>query len=317
MKHLKDYVWGIVGLVALVVAVWLLFRELRGLSLADVEASVAAIGPMGFALVALSTLLAYCGLTFYDRTALDHMGLKLPWPFVATVSFVTYALAHNIGATVLSGGLIRYRAYSTKGLNAAQVTGLVAFCSLTYTLSMATVGGFALTLRPDLITRITPLEPWAGRMIGAGLLGMFALYVIGSLRHFPPMKFWGFSILYPRPAIAARQLLAGPLEILGAVGIIYFALPAASNPGFVVIAGIFVLAFSAALLSHAPGGVGVLEFAFVKALYDVPRADVIAALLVFRLFYLVGPFVVAVIVAAVFERKSIFALFQKRLGASP
>ena len=209
MKHLKDYVWGVVGLVALVVAVWLLFRELRGLSLADVEASVVAIGPKGFALAALSTLAAYVGLAFYDKTALEHMGVKLPWPFVATVSFVTYALAHNIGATVFSGGLIRYRAYSTKGLNATQVAGLVAFCSLTYTLSMATVGGFALTLRPDLIARITPLEPWAGQGIGAVLLGVFALYVIGSLRHFPAMKLWGFSILYPRPASNCRAAMAG------------------------------------------------------------------------------------------------------------
>jgi len=197
------------------------------------------------------------------------------------------------------------------------VAGLVAFCSLTYTLSMATVGGFALTLHPDIISRLTPLRPWAGQLIGAGLLALFALYVIGSLRHFPAMKVWNFSILYPRPAIAARQLIAGPLEILGAVGIIYFALPAASNPGFVVIAGVFVLAFSAALMSHAPGGLGVLEFAFVKALHDVPPADVIAALLVFRLFYLVAPFVVAVMVAVVFERKTIFAVFQKRVGASP
>jgi len=317
MKHLKDYAWGIFGLVALAVAGWLLVHELHGLSLADIGASISAIGSRGFGLAALSTLVAYCGLAFYDKTALEHMGVKLPWPFVATVSFVTYALAHNIGATVFSGGLIRYRAYSTKGLSAAQVAGLVAFCSLTYTLSMATVGGFALTLHPDIISRLTPLRPWAGQLIGAGLLALFALYVIGSLRHFPAMKVWNFSILYPRPAIAARQLIAGPLEILGAVGIIYFALPAASNPGFVVIAGVFVLAFSAALMSHAPGGLGVLEFAFVKALHDVPPADVIAALLVFRLFYLVAPFVVAVMVAVVFERKTIFAVFQKRVGASP
>ena len=312
MKHLSDWIWGIVGLAALCVALWLLYRELHGLSLADVEASLTAIGPVGFAWAAGSTLIAYVALAFYDRIALAHLGITLKWPFVAAVSFVTYALAHNIGATIFSGGLIRYRAYSTKGLNAAQVAGVVAFCSLTYTLSMCTVGGFALTFRPDLITRLGPFEPWMGQAIGAGLLALFALYVIGSLRHFPPMKLWSFSILYPRPAIAARQLLAGPVEILGAAGIIYCSLPSASNPGFIVIVGIFVAAFSVALLSHAPGGLGVLEFSFLKALHDVPRADVIAALLIFRLFYLIGPFVVSVFVAIYFERRTIFALFQKR-----
>jgi glycosyltransferase 2 family protein len=315
MKHLSDIIWGIVGLVALCVAVWLLYRELHGLSLADVEASLAAIGPTRFVFVAGSTLIAYVALAFYDYIALAHMGRRLRWRFVALVSFVTYALAHNIGATVFSGGLIRYRAYSTKGLSAAQVAGLVAFCSLTYTLSMCTVGGFALTFRPDLATRLGPFEPWMGQAAGAGLLALFALYVVGSLRHFPPMKLGKFSLLYPRPGIAARQLLAGPIEILGAAGIIYFALPAASNPGFIVIVGIFVAAFSVALLSHAPGGVGVLEFSFLKALSDVPRADVVAALLVFRLFYLLAPFIFAIIVAGIFERRALFAMFRRRAGA--
>ena len=104
MKHFKDYVWGIIGLLALGVAIWLLYRELHGLSWSEVEASLVAIGPKGFALAAFSTLVAYTGLAFYDRIALAHMGFKLPWPFVALVSFVTYALAHNIGATVFSGG---------------------------------------------------------------------------------------------------------------------------------------------------------------------------------------------------------------------
>ena len=73
---------------------------------------------------------------------------------------------------------------------------------------------------------------------------------------------------------------AAPLELLGAAGIIYFALPAAGNPGFFIVLGIFLASFSIALVSHAPGGLGVLEFAFVKAMPDTPRADLVAALLV-------------------------------------
>ncbi len=50
-----------------------------------------------------------------------------------------------------------------------------------------------------------------------------------------------------------------------------------------VILGIFLISFSAALISHAPGGLGVLELVFVMGLPDMNPADVIAALLVFRL----------------------------------
>jgi glycosyltransferase 2 family protein len=60
----------------------------------------------------------------------------------------------------------------------------------------------------------------------------------------------------------------------------------------------------------------VLEFSFLRALHDVPRADVVAALLVFRLFYLVGPFVFSIFVAAWFERRTLLGLFRRGLGTA-
>ena len=91
--------------------------------------------------------------------------------------------------------------------------------------------------------------------------------------------------------------------MVGASGIIYFALPAATNPGFVIVLGVFVASFSIALISHAPGGLGVLEFTFLKAMPDAPQANVVAALLVFRLLYLILPLMFALIVVLDYERK--------------
>jgi uncharacterized membrane protein YbhN (UPF0104 family) len=90
--------------------------------------------------------------------------------------------------------------------------------------------------------------------------------------------------------------------LIGAAGIIYFALPEAGNPGFPIILAIFLVSFSAALISHAPGGLGVLELVFVTGLPDMNPADVIAALLVFRLFYLIIPLIAALFVILFFER---------------
>ena len=109
-----------------------------------------------------------------------------------------------------------------------------------------------------------------------------------------------------------RQLLAAPLELLGAAGIIYFALPEAGNPGFAVVAGVFLASFSAALLSNAPGGLGVLEFVFLKAMPDIPAAQVIAALLVFRLLYLLIPLAFASIVVVIFERQKLIDAIKLR-----
>ena len=66
--------------------------------------------------------------------------------------------------------------------------------------------------------------------------------------------------------------------------------------------GVFLASFSLALVSHAPGGLGVLEFAFLEAMPDVPQANVIAALLVFRLLYLILPLMFAIEVVLGFER---------------
>ena len=67
--------------------------------------------------------------------------------------------------------------------------------------------------------------------------------------------------------------------------------------------GVFVVSFSIALISHAPGGLGVLEYTFVEAMPDAPKANVVAALLVFRLLYLILPLIFALVVVLDYERK--------------
>jgi glycosyltransferase 2 family protein len=307
-----DYVWPVVGLGAVVLASWALWKEIRGLSIADVETALWAIAPLHWILTFLATLMAYCALAWYDQIALAHMGRRLNWGFIAVVSFTTYALSHNIGFTMLSGAVVRYRAYSTKGLGVVEVGLLVAFCAFTFTLGNVLLGGFVLLFDPDIVRRWLDLPAWVGPSLGLLMLSAVCLYVVGSLLHFAPLRIGGFELVYPRPPIAARQLLAGPVELIGAAGIIYFALPAVGNPGFLIVLGIFLASFTAALISHAPGGLGVLEFAFITALPEAPKADVLAALIVFRLFYLILPLIFALIVVALFERQRISELLHAK-----
>ena len=314
MKKTMDALWPVIGLCVVGVASWLLLKELRGLAWSDVEAGLKAIAPSRWALAILSTLLAYSALAWYDQIALRHLGRKLGIGFIALVSFTTYALSHNIGASVFSGAVVRYRAYSTRGFSAAEVGLLVAFCSFTFTLGCVMLGGIALVLRPEIAMRFAGLPSWSGLAIGNLMLAAVALYGVGSLLHFKPLKLGSFLLVYPRPPVAARQFLAGPLELIGAAGIIYFALPDAANPGFVTVLGIFLASFSLALLSHAPGGLGVLELSFVTAMPEAPKAQIIAALLAFRLLYLILPLAFALVVVALYERRNIAALLRPSQG---
>ena len=272
--------------------------------------SIGNVSKSSYLLAAFSALLAYTALAWYDRIALIHLNRQneISWPFVASCSFVTYALGHNIGASVLSGGLVRLRAYGACGLNAAEVAILVALCSFTFAYGTILLTGFVLLVEPEIVQPLAELIPSLDlpvalvEMIGAAMLGLCALYVIGSWRHFKPVHFRSVHIVYPRLPVVLRQLIAAPLELAAAAGIIYFVLPETGNPGFLVVLGAFMLSFSAGLLSQTPGGIGVMEAVFLALLPSIPPSDTVAALLIWRLMYLMIPLALSVPLIVAFER---------------
>jgi len=311
MKKLLDYLWPVLGVAAVIGSLYLLNKEFHGESVGrDVWLALKEIPPHRYFLAGLGTLLAYAALAWYDRIALLHLGVThISWPFISLCSFTTYALSHNIGASVFSGAMVRYRAYSTKGLTAAQVALLVVLCSYTFGFGCVLLAGLLLTYDPGLTERLTGYlpdfftHPHTARTIGLLFLSGVALYIVGSLKHFAPFKFWNYEIVYPRPEVMKQQLFAAPLELIGAASIIYFALPEAGNPGYLVVLGAFILSFFVALVSHAPGGLGVFELVFIKLTPDLQQERVLAALLVWRLFYLIVPLLFALVVVVIFERK--------------
>ncbi|MGE6792547.1 lysylphosphatidylglycerol synthase transmembrane domain-containing protein [Pseudomonas guineae] len=297
----SDLIWTLVGLSAVVLSCYLLYHQVRTISLDEIADSLRVIPRMNWLLAGAATLGAYSALAWYDRIALAHLGKKIPWRFISLCSFTTYALAHNIGASVFSGALVRYRAYRSKGMTPQEIGILIVFCSFTFILGTLLASGCVLLLEPDLIHRVTKVTPRVSEIIGGLLLLLVALYVLGSWRQFKPLHWRKLHIEYPRLRIVARQLLAGPLELACAAAIIYFALPAEHNPGYLVVFGVFLASFSLALLSHAPGGLGVLEVTFLAAMPELPAADVLAALIVFRGFYLLLPFALSLLIVVGFE----------------
>ena len=325
MKRLFDYLWPAIGLIAVVVSIWLLSKEFKGEAVGtQVREQLESIAPKHYLLSLLSALVAYAALAWYDRIALIHLGIRdIPLRFIAACSFTTYALSHTIGASVFSGAMVRYRAYSSKGLTAGQVAILVAVTSLTFLLGTLLVGGIVLSLEPQELRRVANFLPHLfnntkiAQLIGVGCLTAVGLYIAGSILRLPPVLIGRFRVDYPRPGIAFRQFVAAPLEIIGATGIIYFALPEAGNPGFFVVLAIFVGAFSAAIVSNAPAGAGVFDLLFINALPTIPKAKVLAAVLMFRLFYLLIPLGIAIVIVALFERRRLAQVLHEEPAHRP
>lgn len=301
---IKQLIWPLIGILAMLVSIRILYIKLSAISFSDVLERLSNLDAQHWFLACACSLLAYAALAGYDRIALQHLGHKISWFFIALCSFTTYALSHNIGASVFSGAVVRYRAYKMKGLNGTEIAILVGFCSLTFIIGTVLLFGIVLILQPDIITLIHDgLPAWLGTTVGAILLGCIALYTFGSWLQLKPLRLSKkIQLSYPRLKIVVQQLLISPLEILGAAGIIYAVLPHHADIHFISVLGVFLASFTITLLSNAPaGGIGVLEALFITGMPTVNPTDVVAALIVFRMLYLIIPLIISLFVVAIFE----------------
>lgn len=299
----KQFIWPAIGLTTIALSFWLLGHELRDMSWSLLWQAVLAVPPAHWLMIAGCTVTCYLALSAYDLLALQHLGRCVPFRFVLGCSLTTYSLSHILGASTFTGALIRYRAYSSKGLGAAEVGVLVAFCSLTFSIGVMVLLALSCLMVPSPVARISSLlSPGQLRLLGVGLLAVVALYLAASARGLPDLKIRRFTLSYPRLSIAARQALLGPVELSFAAAILYFALPAAGNPGFLIVLGVFAMGFTLAILSHAPGGIGVFELVVITGLPEFPPEVVLAGLLVFRIFYFLIPLAMGMVMIAYFER---------------
>lgn len=129
----KDKIgWKRVGiaasLVIIALAVMHLVKTLKGVDTAIVLTALTEMKPSQVALAALCVMGAFATLTFYDFFALRTIDKRhVPYRIAALSSFTSYTIGHNIGATVFTGGAIRFRIYSDYGLSAIDVAKICFF----------------------------------------------------------------------------------------------------------------------------------------------------------------------------------------------
>ena len=118
--------WNRIGvflsLAIITVAVAVLVHMLRDININEVMAALKATERRHIIAAAVFVAGGYFTLTFYDWFALRTIGRKeIPYRIAALSGFTSYSIGHNIGATVFTGGAVRYRIYSAYGLDAIEV----------------------------------------------------------------------------------------------------------------------------------------------------------------------------------------------------
>ena len=293
-KASRRYWSVVIAAAALSLAAFLLVRTLRRYSLDELVTSVAAIPGSRLLMAGGFAAASYLCLTGFDYLALRYAGRPLPYRKAALASFTSLSLGHNIGFAFLSSGAVRYRFYSRWGLSAGQVAKVILFCGVTVGLGLTTLGGAALLIRSELAHDITGLERPIVLALGALCLAVpFAYLLLASARR--PLTFRGWSLPMPRLRLALAQVAIGPLNFACVAACLHQALAAVADVSYLGVASVYVIANTAAILSHVPGGLGVIESVVI---YLLPHADVIGALLVFRFVYSLMPLLFGTVLLA-------------------
>jgi glycosyltransferase 2 family protein len=290
--------WHFVGIVLscgiIIVAAVTLFHILQDVDLAGVMSALRATPPHIIALAAGFVALAYLTLTFYDLFALRTIGkFNVPYRIAAFASFTSYSIGHNIGATVVTGGAVRFRVYSAWGLNVVDVTKIAFVTGLTFWLGNAFVLGIGMAYEPRVASAIDQFPPEINRLLGfAGLVAIVA-YLAWLLPRKRVIGRSGWLVTLPNASLTLVQICLGIFD-LGFSGLAMYALvPSDPQIDFVHVMVAFVLATLLGFASHAPGGLGVFDAAIMVGLRQVDKEALLAALLLFRLLYYITPFALA------------------------
>ncbi|CRL48519.1 bifunctional lysylphosphatidylglycerol flippase/synthetase MprF [Pseudomonas sp. P154a] len=271
-----------------------------------------------------ATIVGFIILLGYEWSASRYAGVTLPPRILALGGFTAFAIGNAIGLSMLSGGSVRYRLYARHGLGAGDVAHMTLFASLSLGCALPPLAALAtLSDLPAASTALGLSETLLG-VIAAAVLLLFSVLAIGIYRRRLPeqpspdnllVKVGRRTLRLPGRRLTFLQLIITALDVAAAATVLYLLLPEA--PPFGAFLLVYLLALAAGVLSHVPGGVGVFEAILLAAFADsLGAAPLAAALLLYRLIYVVLPLLVACIFLLINEGQRLFQSRQSLRAAS-
>jgi uncharacterized membrane protein YbhN (UPF0104 family) len=300
---------GFVLCTALVVgAAVILYRHLHDVRMEEVLLALLAAPITHVAAAGCCVAAAYGMLALYDCFAVRTLGHRqVPLRVAALAGFTSYAIGHNVGAATLTGGVIRYRAYSAVGLDAKEVAKVCLIAGLTFWLGNAFVLGIAAWIEPGALGTVVLLPPEVVRVLAAATLVGLAAYITWVWRLPRHAGIHGFRVRLPDGPLTLVQVALGTVDLLCCATSLYLLLPQAPPIGFAALLVVFVTALLAGFASHVPAGLGPLDAIVVLGLPMFDGSALIASLLLFRLIYYLVPLAIAVVIVGGRELIGLFA----------
>src|SRR5437879_11741163 len=144
-KQILHKLGVVISITVIGIACYVLYRMFRRIDTAEVIDAIKSTEPRQVALAALFVAAGYFTLTFYDWFAVRSIGrTDVPYRVNALAAFTSYSIGHNVGASVFTGGAVRYRIYSAWGPNAIDVAKICSPAGLPCWLCRPAALGLAL-----------------------------------------------------------------------------------------------------------------------------------------------------------------------------
>ncbi len=300
----RKWLWGKRILMAgfFIVVFFLLLMIFKKIDWVEVKSALHAykLSTLSIAfLVATSSFVVLCCYDLLARKYTRHTLLArqiLPLAFVCSV--------FNLNLSWVGGFSSRYRLYSRLGLNTATITRIISFNLVTNWLGYFIVAGAIFSLGfldlPDNWKIGETLLQIIGFMLLLGALGYFLACCFAKRRSF---KIYKQQVTLPTFKIALNQ--AG-LAITNwcLMALIIFVLFLGKVP-YPTILGVLLISSIAGIITHIPGGLGVIETVFLAMLDQrVSNGTILAALIGYRFIYFLIPLAIAFVVYLVLESRA-------------
>jgi phosphatidylglycerol lysyltransferase len=260
----------------------------------EVRASLARIDRESVAMALCFTTLSYLVLTLYDLTALRTIGRSVPLSLSMKASFLNYALIHNFGFPLLTGAIARYRFYSSAGLSKWEIAKIIGFSVITFWLGVLALIGLVLVMGGGrnllyMMPEFTPI------IIGWLIIILITVYVTLCFRYGnSKLKLGRFTVGLPTGKTSLQQFAIATTDMVCAAAAFFVLIPSVDISLFPLFVASYVLAMGGALVSNAPGGIGVFEAIMLLSFPDVEKAQLFSALLAYRGIYYVIPLILAI-----------------------
>lgn len=284
------------------VVVFLLFNLARTVDWHEVLEAAHQVGSRTITMAIALVFLGYTIYASFDLLARRYAHHDLAAAKVFGTAAISYGLNQSLG--VLIGGIgARLRLYLKQGVRRASAIRVVLFSTVTNWLGYCWLGGLLFVTKTMPIPKEWAVSDLLLATLGAGMLAVAAGYLIfcavSSRRKW---RVRGHLIELPSLATALQQSALSILSWMTMALIIYILLK--QGAPYPEVLAILLFSSIAAVIAHIPGGLGVTEAIFVVALAPrMPNSQVLAAVLMYRMLYAIGPLCLALLAYLAIEAK--------------